>query len=92
MESVLNALAKIETNGSGFYVAHHAIVPLLSAVIFSYLPGGHVTFYILFNSGAHVIVYGYYAVRIILPRLRISSKMRIVSCVTLHVDKQNFKF
>lgn len=55
---------------SGLHVIHHCIMPLTIWCGIKFLPTGHGTFPIFLNSGVHIVMYMYYMLAAMGPKMR----------------------
>ncbi|CAB3377394.1 Hypothetical predicted protein [Cloeon dipterum] len=70
MDTVFFVLRKKYSQISFLHVYHHGVVVLMSYCSFRYLPDGHGTLIVLLNSLIHVLMYAYYFLAALGPKVQ----------------------
>jgi FtsH-binding integral membrane protein len=70
LETVVFVLRKTKIHVAPFFVMHHATLPVFVWLNFKYYPGGQTTLFALANSIAHIVLFGYYTVVTVAPRVK----------------------
>ncbi|XP_074109982.1 very long chain fatty acid elongase AAEL008004-like [Cotesia typhae] len=63
-------LRKKNNQISTLHVIHHGIMPVSTWVGVKFTPGGHSTFFGLLNTFVHIVMYGYYLLATLGPRIQ----------------------
>uniref|UniRef100_H2YG80 Elongation of very long chain fatty acids protein n=1 Tax=Ciona savignyi TaxID=51511 RepID=H2YG80_CIOSA len=69
-DTVLFTLRKRDRQITFLHVYHHSTMPIFLWIITRWLPGGQSCFSISLNSGVHVIMYSYYGLSAMGPRVQ----------------------
>ncbi|CAG5102334.1 Similar to AAEL008004: Elongation of very long chain fatty acids protein AAEL008004 (Aedes aegypti) [Cotesia congregata] len=70
LDTLFFVLRKKNNQISALHVIHHGIMPLSTWVGVKFIPGGHSTFFGLLNTFVHIVMYGYYLLAALGPRVK----------------------
>lgn len=70
IDTFLFVMRKKFDNVSALHVTHHATMPFATWWSLKFTPGGHVTFAFFINSGIHVVMYSYYMLAAMGPKVQ----------------------
>lgn len=70
LDTIFFVLRRKDRQITFLHVYHHTGMPLISWLVVKYYPGGHLTFYPMINSMVHIVMYTYYLLSAMGPKVQ----------------------